>query len=88
MEEEGEEDDEHALERILSGDIYKEENKTFDYVGSERALTSEDEAWVVPLLVMSGVSVTVVLVYQVPSMMRGTSMEPCGGAEAQRGASV
>ena len=32
MEEEGEEDDEHALERILSGDIYKEENKTFDYV--------------------------------------------------------
>ena len=45
-------------------------------VGSERALTSEDEAWVVPLLVVSGVTVTVVLVYQVVVVCRASQSSP------------
>merc|ERR1711879_1071332 len=76
MEQEEEEDDQYALERIFHRDVYKEENKTFDNVGSERALTSGDEAWVVPLLVVSGVSLTVVLVYQVVVVLRASRTSP------------
>merc|ERR1719189_1646926 len=75
-EEEEEEDEEYALERILLGEIYKKENRTLDYVGSERALTSSDEAWVVPLLVVSGVSLTVTLVYQVVVVLRASRTSP------------
>ena len=76
MEEEEGEDDQYALERIFLKDVYKEENETFDIVGSERALTSGDEAWVVPLLVVSGVSLTVVLVYQVVVVLRASRTSP------------
>lgn len=41
-----------------------------------RSLTSHDEAWVVPLLVVSAISVTVILVYQVLIVCRASQSSP------------
>ena len=35
------------------------------FESEERSLSSKDEAWVVPLLILSSISVTMILVYQV-----------------------
>ena len=44
--------------------------------GNPRSLTSSDEAWVVPLLVLSAISVTVTLVYQVVIVCRASRSSP------------
>ena len=73
-------DEEDEDNRALSGELFSEIimtiNETGDTLGGKRALTSEDEAWVVPLLVVSGVSVTVVLVYQVVVVCRASRSSP------------
>ena len=64
----------HSVEEDV---FFLKPNRSFkEEVGSERALTSEDEAWVVPLLVVSGVSLTVVLVYQVVVVLRASRTSP------------
>ena len=71
-------DDEEEDDVALDGNLFSEtiKNGTDEAIGSERALTSEDATWVVPLLVVSGVSVTVVLVYQVVVVCRASQSSP------------
>ena len=65
MEEEEVEDENSLCNQIFSEDLSNCESDRYLDMSSARSLTSEDEAWVVPLLVVSAVSVTVILVYQV-----------------------
>ena len=74
MDEEEEED--LALNVYLISDRNRDGKDPDGMIGSDRALTSEDEAWVVPLLVVSGVSLTVVLVYQVVVVLRASRTSP------------
>ena len=71
-------DEEEEDDVALDGNLFSEtiKNGTDEAIGSERALTSEDATWVVPLLVVSGVSVTVVLVYQVVVVCRASQSSP------------
>ena len=69
-------DEESLCNPIFSEDLSKCESDRYLDMSSVRSLTSEDEFWVVPLLVVSAVSVTVILVYQVSIVCRASRSHP------------
>ena len=76
MEEQALKDEDSLCNLIFSEYLSKCEGDQYVDMSSENSLTSEDEAWVVPLLVISAVSVTVILVYQVSIVCRASRSHP------------